>query len=364
MRILYGVQGEGMGHAMRAGVVLDELVREHDVRVVASGRAFAYLAESGPHVHEIWGLSFAKDGAEIRMLQSLIQNLRGAVSGWPQDLRKYFELAEDFRPDVVISDFESFSVLYAQRHRLPIVSLDNIQMVDRFRHDAELLKGYRDDFHVARTYIAMKVPRAFHYLVTTFFYPPIRRKRTTLVPSIVRPQIIEAKPECGEHLLVYSSGDERVAKVLKASGVPCRIYGMRSGADDQEMVDGNLSYRPFSADAFVDDLRSCMGLVTGGGYTLLSEAVYMRKPILSIPLAGQAEQQLNARYLARLGYGAWAPELTDPVLADFLERLPAYEEGVSTYEQEGNVAALASLEDVLTSAVNAKRNVIGRRRPA
>jgi uncharacterized protein (TIGR00661 family) len=210
----------------------------------------------------------------------------------------------------------------------------------------------------------MKVPRAFHYLVTTFFYPPIRRKRTTLVPSIVRPQIIEAKPERGEHLLVYSSGDERVAKVLKASGVPCRIYGMRSGADDQEMVDGNLSYRPFSADAFVDDLRTCMGLVTGGGYTLLSEAVYMRKPILSIPLAGQAEQQLNARYLARLGYGAWAPELTDPVLADFLERLPAYEEGVSTYEQEGNVAALASLEDVLTSAVNAKRNVIGRRRPA
>ena len=49
MRILYGVQGEGMGHAMRAGVVLTELVREHDVRVVASGRGFGYLAESVPN---------------------------------------------------------------------------------------------------------------------------------------------------------------------------------------------------------------------------------------------------------------------------------------------------------------------------
>lgn len=352
-----------MGHAMRAGVVLAELVREHDVRVVASGRGFGYLAESVPNVHEIWGLSFAKDGAEIRMLQTFVQNLRGAVSGWPRDLRKYFELAEEFRPDVVISDFESFSVLFAQRHRIPIVSLDNIQMIDRCKHDTALLKGYRDDFHVARAYIAMKVPRAFHYLVTTFFYPPLRRKRTTLVPSIVRPEILAAEPERGEHLLVYSSGDEREEAALEASGVPCRIYGMRSGTGDEGVVDGNLSFRPFSAHGFVDDLRTCRGLVTGGGFTLLSEAVYLRKPILSIPLAGQAEQQLNARYLAGLGYGAFAPELTEEVLADFLDRLPAYEEAVAGYEQEGNTAALASLEDVLESALSAKRNLAGRRVP-
>lgn len=363
MRILYGVQGEGMGHAMRAGVVLGELVREHEVRVVASGRGFEYLAESVPNVHEIWGLSFAKDGAEIRMLQTVIQNLRGAVSGWPRDLRKYFELASDFRPDVVISDFESFSVLFAQRHRLPIVSLDNIQMIDRCKHDSALLKGYRDDFHVARTYIATKVPRAFHYLVTTFFYPSLRRRRTTLVPSIVRPEILAATPERGEHLLVYSSGDEREEAALKASGVPCRIYGMRSGTGDAEVVDGNLSFRPFSAHGFAEDLRTCRGLVTGGGFTLLSEAVYLRKPILSIPLAGQAEQQLNARYLAGLGYGAFAPELTEEVLTGYLERLPAYEEAVAGYEQEGNAAALASLEDVLQSAVTARRNLVGRRVP-
>ena len=39
MRILYGVVGEGMGHAIRSRVVLDELVQRHDVQVVVSGRA-------------------------------------------------------------------------------------------------------------------------------------------------------------------------------------------------------------------------------------------------------------------------------------------------------------------------------------
>jgi len=40
MRILYGVVGEGMGHAMRSRVVLDELVKRHHVQVVLSGRAY------------------------------------------------------------------------------------------------------------------------------------------------------------------------------------------------------------------------------------------------------------------------------------------------------------------------------------
>jgi uncharacterized protein (TIGR00661 family) len=351
VRILYGVQGEGMGHAMRAEVVLEELVRHHEVRVVASGRAFQHLAESRPHVHEIWGLSFAKDGAEIRMLQSLIQNLGWAASGWPRDLRKYFRLAEEFMPDLVISDFESFVVLFAQRHRKPIVSLDNVQMIDRCKHDGELLKGYRDDFHVARAYVATKVPRAFQYLITTFFYPPLRRKRTMLVPSIVRSEIVAASPERGDHLLVYWAGDETVPKILKAGGVPCRIYGM-GGAVQEERVDGVLTFRPFSPDGFVDDLRTCRGLITGGGFTLLSEAVYLRKPILSIPLAGQAEQQLNARYLARLGYGAWAPALTAEVLESFLEGLPAFEEALSAYQQDGNGVALAALEEQLEAAAS------------
>jgi uncharacterized protein (TIGR00661 family) len=359
MRILYGVQGEGMGHAMRAEVVLSELTRHHEVRVVASGRAFEHLAKSGPHVHEIWGLSFAKDGAEIRMLQSVIQNLRGAVTGWPRDLRKYFELAEEFRPEVVISDFESFAVLYAQRHRLPIVSLDNIQMIDRCRHESQLLKGYRDDFHVARTYVAMKVPRAFHYLVTTFFYPPLRRKRTTLVPPIVRPEIVAAKPTRGDHLLVYWAGDERVPAILKAAGIPCRIYGMR-GTGTEEVVDGPLTFRPFSAEAFVQDLTSCRALLTGGGFTLLSEAVYLRKPILSIPLAGQAEQQLNARYLEKLGYGRWAPQLTDEVLAGFLENLDEHHEAVGEYEQDGNAVALQALEEQLEAARQRERKLAAR----
>jgi uncharacterized protein (TIGR00661 family) len=356
VRILYGVQGEGMGHAMRAGVVLERLAREHEVRIVASGRAFEYLAERGPHVHEIWGLSFAKDGAEVRIAQSVLQNLLGAVGGWPRDVRAYLELAEAFHPDVVISDFESFSVLFAQRHRLPILSIDNIQMLNRCKHDAELLRGYRRDFELARAYVAAKVPRAFHYVITTFFYPELRRKRTTLVPPIVRPDVVAARSEPGEHLLVYWTGDDAALRVLARAGVACRIYG-RLGAGEEDLVDGSLTHCAFSPWRFVDDLRTCRALVTGGGFTALSEALYLRKPVLSLPLAGQAEQQLNARYLARLRYGAFAPALTDEVLERFLEELPRYEEAVAAYAQDGNEVAFAVIQEQLEAAAARPRRL-------
>jgi uncharacterized protein (TIGR00661 family) len=40
MRILYGVTGEGLGHAMRSRVIADHLrARGHEVKLAASGRA-------------------------------------------------------------------------------------------------------------------------------------------------------------------------------------------------------------------------------------------------------------------------------------------------------------------------------------
>ena len=32
---------------------------------------------------------------------------------------------------------------------------------------------------------------------------------------------------------------------------------------------------------------SARGVITGGGFSLLSEAVYLHKPVLSVPLDGQ-----------------------------------------------------------------------------
>ena len=353
MRILYGVVGEGMGHATRSRVVLDDLVRQHEVRIVASGRACDYLAQRFPEVRKIWGLTLAYDDNEVRRVESLIQNLRGAVAGWPENVRRAMELAEAFDPDLVVSDFETFAAVFAARHRRPLISVDNIQVIDRCRHDPAILEGHRSDFELARAVVRGKVPGADHYVITSFFTAPVGRSRTTLVPSILRPEILEAQRERGDHLLVYqtATGNERLPDVLRRCGIPCRIYGLRRDLEE-DLVDGPLVFRPFSESAFVDDLRTARAVIAGGGFTLLSEAVYLRKPILSIPLRAQFEQVLNARYAERLGYGLAAERADDAVLGAFVRRLPEFEGALSGYRQDGNAVALETIRERIGAAAH------------
>ncbi len=344
MKILYGVAGEGMGHATRSRVVLDELVKEHEVRIVTSGRAYEYLTQRFPDVHGIWGLTLAYDDNVISRWQTVVQNLRGSVAGWPRSIAEYYRLAEAFEPDVVITDFESFATLFAKRHGLPLISFDNIQIVDRCSHDPDLV-GRRDtDFWLARRIVSMKAPRAFHYLITTFFYPPVRRRHTTLVPPVLRREVLDAEREAGEHLLVYqtAAGNETLPDALTRAGVLCRIYGLRRDLTE-DVVAGKLTYRPFSEAGFIDDLRTARAVIAGGGFTLLSEAVYLHKPILSIPIVGQFEQELNALYLEEAGYGGYAPCASATAISSFLERIPDHEQALAGYEQDGNASTMSAL---------------------
>ncbi len=80
MRILYGVNGEGLGHATRSRVVIRHLLSAgHEVKAAASGRAFPYLSQYLPDVEEIWGLSFVLEQGRVDTWKTLVKNVAGAA---------------------------------------------------------------------------------------------------------------------------------------------------------------------------------------------------------------------------------------------------------------------------------------------
>jgi uncharacterized protein (TIGR00661 family) len=354
MRILYGVVGEGMGHAMRSRVVLDHLVRAgHEIEIMASGRAAEFLRKRFEGVHRIHGLHMIYEENRVRRGRTLWSNVVAGVTGVPQNIAAYFDLVADFRPEVVVSDFESWTWLYAKNHGIPVVSVDNMQIINRCEHPPEVTAGHEADFQIAKAFVKAKLPWCAWYLVTTFFRPPLRKERTSLHAPILRPEILAATPSRGEHLLVYQTaeGNDALLETLARSGVPCRVYGMRRGITE-DVLEGSVRHRPFSEQGFIDDLSSCRGVIAGGGFTLMGEAVYLRKPMLAVPLAGQFEQVLNARYLQRAGFGIAAETLDDPVtVRAFLDAIPDCEARLQGYVQDGNRALLAELDGLLSRAV-------------
>jgi uncharacterized protein (TIGR00661 family) len=357
VRILYGVVGEGMGHAMRSRVVLDELTRRHDVQVVVSGRAHDYLKARESDrlgVNRIWGLSIVYEDNQVRNFRTVLANLKGALvkGGWPENIRAWFDLVERFRPEVVVSDFESWSYLFAKIQGLPVISLDNQQIIARCRLAPEAIAGHEVDYRLTRAIVRAKLPGCAHYLVTTFFHPPVEKPRTTLVPPVLRGEVLAARPEPGAHLLVYQTSTSHGAllEVLRRAGVECRVYGVRREIREEQR-EGELRFRPFSEAGFVDDLRTARAVISNGGFTLLGEAVYLGRPVLSVPVGHQFEQVLNARYLGIEGFGMAADEVTPDVLGAFLERQPELSRNLARYRQDGNRRLFDELDARLEEAV-------------
>lgn len=355
MRILYGVVGEGMGHAMRSAVVLARLeAAGHEVRIAVSGRAAEYLEKKHPGcVIRITGLTMVYEDNVVRKMKTALSNLK-SIADIPENFRAYAETARSFSPDVVISDFESWTYGFARGQRIPVISVDNMQIIARCRHDDDVVEGEMKAFLLAKSIVRAKLPRCNAYLITTFFYPPVKRDRTTLHPPILRDVILDAKAgvRSGEHVLVYQSGTshETLAEALRAIDRPFRVYGLLRGIAE-DTVDGNVIHRPFSERAFIEDLATSRAVIAGGGFTLMGEAVYLGKPILSLPLVGQFEQILNARYLEKLRFGERAREVDRRSIEGFLARAPRYAESLAAFRHDRN----QGLFDELARAIERAR---------
>jgi uncharacterized protein (TIGR00661 family) len=119
----------------------------------------------------------------------------------------------------------------------------------------------------------------------------------------------------------------------------------------EEQVEGNLRFRPFSEAGFVDDLASCRGVIAGGGFTLMGEAVFLHKPMLAVPLVHQFEQVMNARYLEVEGFGRMAKSLDDAaVVRDFVAAIPGCEDKLAAYAQDGNQLLFRKVDELLDRA--------------
>lgn len=59
----------------------------------------------------------------------------------------------------------------------------------------------RGSYRLAGNIVRLKVPRSRRYFVATFFTPPLSKPCPSLVPPIIRPEILAARPTQGPHVL-------------------------------------------------------------------------------------------------------------------------------------------------------------------
>jgi uncharacterized protein (TIGR00661 family) len=324
-RVLYGIHGTGHGHAMR-GLTVARRLAGHDFLFVASDDAVSVLDPEFP-VISIPNLGTVFKNYRVDMRATIARALPVLLHR-ERHVRRVLRIIEEFRPDVCMTDLEYFVPRAAERAGLPCLTLDHQHVITCCRHNLPP-DMWLDAFVQGATPRWLFRPTGDNLIISFYSPPVLSRYRARVVPPILRESVLALSPRDDGHIVVYQSNsthDNLVEFLRKATDRPAYVFGFRRSGGRE----GNVIFMEKSEDGFLRLLESCAYVIQGGSHTLMSEALYLGKPILSLPLGGMVEQRFNALYLERLNYGMKADMagLTPEDLRVFESRLPVYKAAV------------------------------------
>ncbi len=343
MHILYGLSGDGYGHSSRAKVVGGYLTQwGHQVKMLTYGRAVQALKGSYD-IFEVSGIEMQFVHGELQKRATVANSLK-MIAQNAAEWQRFHHLMKTFDPDLCISDMEPIVPILRFWHGKPLICIDNQHRITNLH--LKVPTRYMKDYLIAKAVVENFVGRADHFIVTSFAEAPIIKKHTTIVPPVIRPEVQALTPVCGEKILVYLTRENKdVLDILKGFDTQFVVFGY--DVDDR---DANLEFKV--KEHFLDALQQSRAIIATSGFTLMSEALYLKKPYLALPLGGQFEQVLNALFLKSAGYGDYADRLTSENVATFFDNLGRYQQNLAAYQMDFNQLP-ETLRAVIKSVVSA-----------
>ncbi len=348
--IFYAVAGEGNGHAIRAKTIVDELKKNHEVHMFSHGNGYKYLKDFFS-VKRILGFHmYYINNTVSSFLTGTINTIKFPFMVLASLQYPYFFIRH--KPDVVITDFEPFALYWAKVFHVPTISIDNQHSITNTPID-KINRQWLTELY-SKMVIHCFLPNPSRIIITTFFPTEITKKNTVLVPPIIKKEVqeIERKRKNAkkrseatkEHIFVYQTSPsyKRMIPILKKINKEFIIYGFNKEAREQ-----NLTFRKFNKEKYVEDLATADAVIINGGFTTLSEALYLEKPIFSIPIKRQFEQMVNGHYINKLQYGMAVKDITQENFATFLEKKELYRKNIKKLKWDGNRELFEKLDALL-----------------
>ena len=283
MKILYAIQGTGNGHMSRARDIIPILQNMGKVDILISGTQ-ADITLPYPVKYQMKGLGFifGKKGG-VDLLQTFRQNnIRRVIK---EINRVPVELY-----DIVINDFEPVSAWACYFKRKPCIALSHQCAVLSSKAP---LPRHRDRIgkFILKHYAPATSKYGFHFMrFNENTYTPVIRKQ-------VRELFVSNKGHYTVYLPAYS--DKKIVSILsRFNNVKWEVF---SKHNKKVYNCKNISIRPIHNEAFLESMASSAGILCGAGFETPSEALFLKKKLLVVPMENQYEQHCNAAALQMMG---------------------------------------------------------------
>ena len=368
-KILFGICGIGNGHYNRQLPILQHLLGQgHQIMVFTYGEALSFFLEKFPkhpnltivpvadpyYVGTPTGLDFEKSALseknriDFHQINAMAMHQANLTLG---------------SPDLVISDYEMVAAQYAYSKNSPLVTLDQQSkyLVGNFPSH---LNGtsYLDEIERLHLFFPKAEKRIavsfFHVNTTSFDSTP----KVDILSPIIRDQVLEAKetPLSKEpSILVYITAqqlglqpiDEWIATIKSALPPAYKAHIFLPKRLFLPLDDDSVFFYHHGDSRFDPLFFAAHAIVTTAGHTLLSEAMYLEKPVYATPLP-LYEQQLNAYIIGKGNFGICAVDITEELLKSFFSKLELYKKNIQDDQEilmkkPDNIHIINQIEQIL-----------------
>ena len=283
MKILYAVQGTGNGHITRAIEIIPYLKQKGEVDILVSGIQ-SDIELPFEVKYRFKGMSFIfgkKGGVDFWKTFVKLNSIKLIKEIKKLDLKPY---------DLIISDFEPISCWAAIKSKKECIGLSN--QVATLHPLAP--KPKKNDI-IGKLVLQNYAPTTYNY---GFHF---KRLDGTIFTPIIRKQVRELTPSNEGHYTVYlpSYDDSQILKWLKKMpAINWQVFSKNSKKDIQIK---NIRITPINTDLFLKSMASAEGVLCNAGFGTASEALFLKKKLMVIPMKKQLEQAYNAQMLQEMG---------------------------------------------------------------
>jgi uncharacterized protein (TIGR00661 family) len=284
LKILYAVQGTGNGHLSRAHQLFPYLQEYGEVDFFISGSNYSLDTSLLNVQYESpgFGLFFRKCGKinYIKCFKQLnLKRIRQDTLNIP--FEKY---------DLIINDFDNLTSRACSQRNLQSIHF-----------------GHQASFH------SEKVPRpksrsiVGEYILKNFVHAThniglhFEKYDESIFTPIIKDELLECSTANHGHITIYLNSFD--INCLEEEMLALNHFEFHCFTTEVQIVKkvGNIKYMPMNQTLFNISLQYCHGIVTGGGFETPSEALYLNKKLICMPIKGHYEQMCNATALQKLG---------------------------------------------------------------
>lgn len=306
MNFLFIVQGEGRGHMTQA-IAFSKMLESngHQLSAVILGKSKRravpefFEREISAPIHLVESPNFETDSNQkkISIRKTILSNCL-KLKTFRKSLQAIDHIVQKENPDVIMNFYDLlgglYNFFYRPQARFWVIGHQYLIHHPSFKFAPNKpIDKFLFRFNTALTSLGADERLALSFLPQVSY----SNQKVRVVPPLLRPEVKLLEPKKGFFYLAYmvnpGYGDEVIHFAKANPKLKIKAYWDKKEAAETEHPLPNLSFHRVHDRKFLQDMADCKGLVCTAGFESVCEAMYLGKPVMMIPVAGQYEQACN-----------------------------------------------------------------------